>query len=289
MDLLAMDRALRETVYSPDSELLNLRALLQKMWADLLGSRDLAWRLFVRNISAKYRQSFFGYAWAFVPPIFTTVIWVFLNSQNILGISQTGIPYPVFVLTGMVLWQTFVESLHSPLRMLTQSKPMLAKINFPREALILAGVGQVFFNFLIRVLLLVAVIWWFKVPRHSSLWLVPLGVMALVGLGTVLGLLLTPIGMLYQDVDTALGYGTQALFFLTPIIYPIPENSWAGTLVKLNPVTPLLQSTRDWLTMGQTDQIYGFVWVSSITFALLIVGWIFFRIAMPHLISRMSA
>ena len=284
-----MERTLKETVYSPDSELLSFVKLLRGMWRDLLSSRDLAWRLLVRNISAQYRQSFLGYAWAFVPPIVTTAIWVFLNSQKILGIEDTGIPYPVFVLSGTVLWQTFVEALNSPLQMVTQAKSMLTKINFPREALILTGIGQIIFNFAIRALLLIIVIWWFGVSPHTSLLLVPFGVIALIGFGIALGLLLTPLGMLYQDVGKILGFGTHVLFFLTPIIYPVPQSSWAAILVKLNPVTPLLQTTRDWLTTGQASQLHGFYLVCAISLVLLFAAWVLFRIAMPHLISRMSA
>lgn len=284
-----MDRPLKETVYSPDSELLSFRKLLRSMWSDLLASRELAWRLLVRNISAQYRQSLLGYAWAFVPPVFTSLIWIFINSQNIMNIGDTRIPYPVFVLTGTVLWATFTESLNGPLQMVNESKAMLSKINFPREALILTAIGQVLFNFSIRALLLVFVIFWFDVPLHSSLLLVPLGVIALIALGIAIGLLLTPLGMLYNDVGRALSFGTQALFFLTPIIYPVPQASWAATLIKLNPVTPLLVSTRDWLTLGQASQLYGFTWVCLISVVLLFVAWVMYRIAMPHLISRMSA
>lgn len=115
-----MDRPLKEIVYSPDSELLSFGKLLRSMWSDLLASRELAWRLLVRNISAQYRQSLLGYAWAFIPPLFTAMIWIFLNSQRILGITDTGMPYPVFVIIGIVLWQTFTEALNSPLRMVNQ-------------------------------------------------------------------------------------------------------------------------------------------------------------------------
>ena len=284
-----MDRPLKETVYSPDSELLSFRKLLRSMWSDLLASRELAWRLLVRNISAQYRQSLLGYAWAFIPPIFTTAIWIFLNSQNILGIGETGMPYPVYVLTGTVLWQTFVEALNSPLQMVGESRAMLAKINFPKEALLLTGIGQVLFNFAIRVLLLVVVYWWYQVPLQGGILLAPLGVLALISFGTMLGLLLTPLGMLYQDVGRGLAYAAHALFFLTPVIYPVPQASWAASLIKLNPVTPLLQSTREWLVTGQATQVGGFVAVSLITMIMLFVGWVMYRIAMPHLISRMSA
>jgi lipopolysaccharide transport system permease protein len=280
---------LKETVYTPDSELLSFGKLLHSMGTDLLASRQLAWRLLVRNISAQYRQSLLGYAWAFVPPVFTSLIWIFLQSQEVLGVGDTGMPYVVFVITGTVLWQTFTEALLGPLQMVNESKSMLTKINFPREALILAAVGQVLFNFAIRALLLVLVMAWYQVPPTAGLLLAPLGVLALIGLGTTLGLLLTPLGMLYQDVGRGLPFATQAWFFLTPVIYPVPRASFAGALIELNPVTPLLVSTRDWLITGQASLLLGLLWVSATTVALLFAGWILYRIAMPHLISRMSA
>jgi len=284
-----MDRPLKETVYTPDSELLHFGALLSSMGRDLLASRELAWRLLVRNISAQYRQSLLGYAWAFVPPIFTSLIWIFLQSQKVLGVGDTGMPYIVFVITGTVLWQTFVEALNSPLQMVNESRSMLTKINFPREALLLAGIGQVLFNFMIRALLLVAVMLWFQISPHASLLLAPLGVAALILLGISLGLLLTPLGMLYQDVGRGLGFLTAAWFFLTPVIYPVPTASFAATLIELNPVTPLLVATRDWLVIGSTHLWPAFLWVLGVSLVLLLVGWIQYRIAMPHLISRMSA
>jgi lipopolysaccharide transport system permease protein len=284
-----MDRPLKETVYSPDSELLSFGKLLRSMWSDLLASRELAWRLLIRNISAQYRQSLLGYAWAFLPPLATTAIWVFLQSQKVFNVADTGMPYVVFVLVGTVLWQTFVEALQAPLQMVEQSKSMLTKINFPREALLLTGIGQVIFGFLIRVLILVPVFWWFDVTVREGALLALLGVLSLILLGTTIGLLLTPLGMLYQDIGRSLVFGTQALFFLTPIIYPVPQASWAGVLINLNPVTPLLQSTRDWLVVGWTSHEQSFCWVTGISLVLLFVSWVVYRIAMPHLIARMSA
>jgi lipopolysaccharide transport system permease protein len=73
------------------------------------------------------------------------------------------------------------------------------------------------------------------------------------------------------------------------VIYPVPKATFAGALIELNPVTPLLVSTRDWLITGQASLLPGFLWVSAVTLALLFAGWVLYRIAMPHLISRMSA
>jgi lipopolysaccharide transport system permease protein len=198
-------------------------------------------------------------------------------------------PYPVFVLTGTVLWQTFVDALNSPLKVVTESKSMLAKINFPREALILAGLGEVLFNFMIRILLLVGVFVWFHLSVPATVPLVLPGVLALIVLGLMFGILLTPLGVLYNDVGRSVMIFTQFWFFLTPVIYPLPKSGIASTLAQLNPVTPVLLTVREWLTLGSTSHLAGFMVVTGFAVIFLMFGWLLYRIAMPHLIARISA
>jgi hypothetical protein len=57
------------TVFTPDSSLASPAKMLREMWRDLLASRELAWRLAVRDISAQYRQAFLGILWAFILPL----------------------------------------------------------------------------------------------------------------------------------------------------------------------------------------------------------------------------
>ncbi|MDY6955026.1 MAG: ABC transporter permease, partial [Thermodesulfobacteriota bacterium] len=211
-------------VYTPESKLRSPLIMATEMWRDLLASRELAWRLMVRDISAQYRQSFLGIFWAFLPPIAMALVFVVLNSRKVINIAETNIDYPAFAMFGTVLWQVFVDSLNAPLKVVTAAKPMLAKINFPKEALILSGLGQTLFNLSIKLLILVAVFVIFKIPLT---WGVPLSILAIVDLvllGTMFGLLITPVGVLYTDVAQGLSLITGLWFFVTPVVYPPPEN-----------------------------------------------------------------
>lgn len=283
------NRSSRVTVYTPESNLRDIRCLITNMMEDLLASRGLAWRLLVRNISAQYRQTLFGYLWAFLPPLFSLAVWVYLNSQKVINVSDPGMPYPLFVLTGTVLWQTFVDALNSPLKLVNESRSMLAKINFPREALILAGLGEVLFNFVVRILLLTGIFIWFHMVPPLTILFVPLGVLVLVLLGLMFGILMTPFGVLYMDVSRGVVIFTQIWFFLTPVIYPMPTNGLSAVMARLNPVAPILTTTREWMTIGVSTQIGGFWLVSLLTLIFLLFGWVLYRIAMPHLIARISA
>ena len=206
-----------------------------------------------------------------------------------MNIGSTTIPYPAYVMLGTLLWQVFTDALNTPLRQVTTSKSMLAKINFPREALILTGLYEVLFNFSIRMILIIPVFVWFQIPLHPTIFLAPFGILAMILLGLAIGILICPLGILYEDVGRSLTILTSLWFFLTPVVYP-PPTQWPFSLVSLiNPVTPLITTTRDWLTLGGASQVPVFCFVLGGTLVLLFAGWMFYRLAMTHLIERMSA
>lgn len=278
-----------EIVHTPESLLKHPLKLLKQMRQDLLASRELAWQLMVRDIRAQYRQSLLGIAWAFLPPIITAIGFTLANEAKVINIQATNIPYPAYVIFSMALWQTFVEALNGPIQAVTLAKPMLARVNFPREAIILAKLGEVFFNFAIKLILIVVVFIWFRVPVSWTVILAPVALIHLVMLGTLIGILLSPLGALYQDVSKGLTMATGFWLFLTPVVFPVPKEGMFGLLVRLNPVTPLLVTTRELATTGIVSDSLSFWIVSIITIIGLLLTWIAFRLAMPYVIERLSS
>ena len=283
------NRELPIVVYTPESRLHFPILMVREMWRDLLASRELAWRLIIRDISAQYRQSLLGVLWAFLPPIATALVFIILNSRKVINISETNIPYPAFVMFGTVLWQVFVDSLNAPLKAVTASKALLAKINFPKEALILSGIGQTLFNLSIKLLILVMVFIIYKLPLGWGVPLSLLAVLVLVLLGTALGLLITPIGVLYTDIAHGLMVVTGLWFFITPVVYPSPVNFPFSLLAVLNPVSPILVGARDLATQGVLHNPVPFFAVTLLMFVMLFVTWVVYRLAIPILVERMSA
>lgn len=276
-------------IYTPESMLRHPVDLLKQMWRDLLASRELAWRLMVRDISAQYRQSFLGIAWAFLPPIVMATSFTIASNAKVINVGVTDIPYPAYVMFSTALWQTFVEALNAPVQAVTSAKPMLARVNFPREALILAKMGEVFFNFAVKLILIVALFIWFRIPVGWTVILTPVPLIHLILLGTFIGILLAPLGVLYQDVSKGLTLITGFWLFLTPVVYPVPKDGTFGFLVQMNPVTPLLVTTRELATTGVVSEPYGFWVVSTLTLVGLVLTWVVFRLAMPFVVERVSS
>lgn len=274
------------TIYTPESGIKRPGQLIGSMIRDLANSRELSWRLFRRNFSAMYRQSLLGFVWALVPPLLTALVWIFLNGQRIVNIENPGIPYPAFVLTSVLLWSVFAQSLVSPITSVMQGKSIIVKINFPRESLILAGLIQILFDFLVKLVLIIAVLLIFDVSPANTVWIALFGVCSLMVLGLAIGMILLPIGMLYGDIQKIIMAITPFWMLLTPVIYPAPRSGMATLLNDYNPVSPLLSSTRDWIFFGHTDFVVPFLWITGASLLLLLTGFILFRLAMPMIIER---
>ncbi|HHP7243213.1 MAG TPA: ABC transporter permease, partial [Elainellaceae cyanobacterium] len=105
-----------KVVHTPDSFLKHPVSLARAMWLDLMASRELAWRLMVRDISAQYRQAMLGVLWAFVPPIVMAAGFTLASNANVISVGDTNIPYPAYVMFGTSLWQTFVEAASGPVQ-----------------------------------------------------------------------------------------------------------------------------------------------------------------------------
>lgn len=283
-----LSKDLPTIIYRPESRLRHPLQLFKEMWQELLNSRELAWQLLIRDISAQYRQSLLGILWAFIPPVVTAVGLTFLKEARILNIGQTNIPYPVYVLFSMTLWGTFTDALNGAMSCVRKAKGMLAKIRVPSEAFILANLGQIGVNFGIQVVLVALLFIWFHVEVSWTVILAPVALIHLVMFGTGVGLILGPLAALYSDVSRSVGFIIRFWIFVTPVLYPIPKQGLWATLVKLNPVTPLLVTVRELTTTGVVTQPVGF-WVASlIALIVLLVGWIWYRLAMPFIVERAS-
>jgi lipopolysaccharide transport system permease protein len=258
------------------------------MWRDLLSSRELALRLAQRDIKAQYRQAFLGILWAFFLPFANTVTWIFLSYAGIVRVSEVGLPYPVYVFIGTMLWAIFMDALNGPLQRVNAAKAMLSKLNFPRESLILSGLYQTLFNASIKIVLILGFMIVMGVRPGWTTLLFPIAIAALLLVGTAVGLLLTPVGVLYSDVGRATPLVLQFTMYVTPVVFPMPKEGWTATLFQWNPLTYLIVTGRDWLTGNRTEHLLAFFAISGVALVLLLVAWMIYRIAMPILIERMG-
>jgi lipopolysaccharide transport system permease protein len=279
---------LETKVYQKENNL-RLGRLLKDSLSDLISSRFLARQLAFRDIKAQYRQSFLGIFWAFASPLATAFVWIFLNSSGTIRLSDTGIPYPVYAFTGTLLWSIITESINSPISSTNASKSIISKINFPKEALIVSGIYKLLFNTSIKVILLFFFLVFFGIGFHWSLLWLPLVILGAILFGTTIGLLLTPIGLLYKDIGKMISFGLQFLMYASPVVYAIPKDGIMKLVMEYNPLTPIILTARD-VAVGMTPEFIGyFLIVIGTCIPLLFLALVIYRISIPVIVERLSA
>ena len=284
-----MDPSDKITIYSTEQGGQSIFRLLAEIFRSLPDAHELAQRLFKRNIKAMYRQSVLGVFWALLPPLVTAGVWIFLRSSNVANLGETSVPYPVFILTGTLLWQMFSESVNAPIISVNSNKSILVKINIPREALLLSGIYNLLFNLVIKLGLLTVIYIYFRQELSLNMLLAPLGIAAIMVLGFSLGLLLVPIGMLYTDIQKGIALMLPFLMYLTPVIYPMKTEGLFGVMMKLNPMASLITETRNWLTLQPTYDLGIFVTIFVSSLFLLVFGLVIYKISMPMIIERIGS
>jgi lipopolysaccharide transport system permease protein len=275
-------------IYSPESLLRSPAKLVLHVLTDLWKARELIWILFMRDLKATHRQSVLRYAWIFIPSLTTTAVWLFLSSQNIVQVADTPIPYPAFVLVGTMLWTTFSSALTQPLVSFNSSKPVFTKLKVPPEAFIAAGMATVLFDFLVRLVLIIPMFFILRIAPPATALLFPVAVICLFLLAAALGIVLVPLGGLYQDIGRAASTLVGFLMYLAPVVYVPPRSGWSATVIRWNPVTPVIMAGRDWLTLGASDYAAAMFLVAGISVVVLLASVLILRVVMPHLVARMG-
>ncbi len=291
--ILAGDGVMRETVYTADAIYRSGWHVWGQMLRDVVRSRDLIWRLFMRQWAGQFRQTWLGYFWAVFPTLVAVAAFVLLR-RNVLPKFQTAIPYVAYAMWGMSAWQLFSTSFQSSMNALQEGGNMVARINFPKECLVFASIGKCIFSFILRLGVFATVVAWYYIRRDAERWdipwtvlvapfsLLPLLLLA-VGLGMIFAVLMTVAGDVGPVVPMALQFGV----FVTPgVMFPAIEK-WPYILLSiLNPVSAIIQGSQELLATGSMTHgdYYGIMSVFSVL--VFLVGWRFLRLAMPRIAER---
>lgn len=274
-------------VYTPD-RILKIGFLegWREMFLSLLQSRELIWRLFLRDFSAKYRQSLLGVLWAILNPIIIVGVFVFLNRAGILNIEETKVPYPVFALIGLSIYGLFSTGLSVSANSIVGAGPMVVKINFPKISLVISSFGQALVEFAVRLLLLVVVFIVFGVVPMWTTVLFPLAVIPILLLTLGIGCFLSLLTGIFRDTVHVVSLFTTFLLFLTPVLYPPPKAGLFVILNTWNPLSHLIIGCRDLILLGNMSNQGGFLWSSVFSVIVSLVSWRVFYLAETKIAER---
>lgn len=246
---------------------------IQEIWR----YRELLYFFVWRDLKVRYKQTAVGVAWAIFQPFMAMVVFsVFFG--GLLKVPSDGVPYPIFVYTGLLFWQFFSASLGGVSGSLISNQAIVTKVYFPRLVLPLAVIATNLVDFSVASIVLVGLMFYYGfVPHLSGLLVLPLLLIITYFAALGGGLFLASINVKYRDVRYILPYFLQMLLFVTPVIYPSSIAGAYSWILAINPMTGVIKAARaavlgtepiNWFLLGLS-----FIAVS----VLLVIGVLMFK------------
>lgn len=255
----------------------------------------LTWTLAVSDFKLRFFGSFLGYFWQLARPLaLFGIIYVIFSEFVKLG---EGVQfYPVVLLGGLVLWTFFIESTSSAVTSLVDRESLVRKVRFPRLVVPAAVTLGATFNLALNSVVVLI----FAIVSGVGLHLKQLEIPVLVGLIVLYGfgwsMLLSALYVRARDIKPIWDVAGQAMFYGTPILFPIEIVSveWARQLLMMNPIAMVVQQFRhaaiDPSAPSAAEVAGGLAWVAiptAFALAVLIAGWLTFRYMAPRLAEEL--
>ena len=234
---------------------------------NFLKYRYLLKELVVKNIKLQYRNSVLGMFWTFLQPLLTMVVLAIVFSNLFGRDSSQVVNYPVYLLSGRLLYEFFTQSTKRAMRSIRSNASIIKKVYVPKYIYPLSMVISTFVTFLISFSVLAVVIIFFNIIGKNPVPItyniiyavIPVIIMFVFSLGV--GMFLGTLNVFFKDIENFYDVFTLLLFYLTPIVYTVDrlgfaKDSWQNTLLKINPLYGMIEMFRAAVLHGDNFTAY---------------------------------
>ena len=244
--------------------------------SELWRYRELFYFFTWRDIKIKYKQTVLGFLWAIIQPVLMMVIFTFFFGQA-LNIPSQNIPYPVFVFSGLLLWNLYATGLSSSANSMVANAHIIKKIYFPRLIIPVSSVLVALFDFFMAILIFFVLLVYYQQPVGlNAIWMWPCAILITIIATLGPGAWIAALNVKYRDFRYVIPFLIQVLFFLTPVIYPINilEHEILRYAVAISPMYAAIELFRIPI-VSQTPDL-GLIGISLVSTILLFVGGLFY-------------
>jgi lipopolysaccharide transport system permease protein len=228
---------------------------LGEMWQ----YRELFYFFTWRDIKVKYKQTALGFLWAILQPLVMTALLSFSLGSIISSYGKLTIPYPLFVMSGLVIWNIFSAGLANAGNSMVTNANIIKKIYFPRLIIPISAVIVSLFDFLMAFIVFIGMLVYYHDQFSLNLLLFIPVLLVSVFITSIttfgMGTLLAALNIKYRDFRYIIPFMIQALMFVTPVIYPVSiiSKPVLKYLVACNPMYGAVELFRYSIVQGPLD------------------------------------
>lgn len=250
-------------------------------WQDLWRFRELFYILSWRDIKVRYKQTSIGIAWAIIKPLLTMLIFTFIFG-NVAGMqAQVTVPYAILVSAGLLPWQFFSTAFSEASNSLIVNQNLISKVYFPRIIVPASAVITSFIDFLISLVILLALMIYYQFVPPIQLLYLPLFIALLLLTSLGIGLYFTALNVKYRDFRYVIPFIVQLGMYISPVGFStnlLIEKVGINfkNLIYLNPMTGIIDGFR-WCILGEPMYWQGFAISITVVFLFSYIGIFYFR------------
>lgn len=265
-----------------DSERVTLirpqRRLISFGFGDLWDYRDLLYLLVWRDVKVRYKQTVVGLLWTVMQPVVTMVVFTIILSKGA-HLQSGGIPYPILTYTGLLPWTFMSTALTASTTSIVAGQALVTKVYFPRLLIPIGPVLSGLVDFCAGLSVLVALMIYYHVSVGWTILLAPVFVIFAIVVAATAGIWLSALNVRYRDVQYAVPFLVQLLFFISPIAYStVIFPQWLRPYLGINPIAGVVTGFRWSLIGGHAGQVGDIIFASlGVSVFILLAGIAFFR------------
>ena len=249
--------------------------MMRKYLHTLFRYRFLLWELVKKSIKLKYRRSYLGIIWSLLEPLLEMIVLTIVFGTLFGNSDKT---FPIYILTGRLLYSYFSQGSRSALSSIRINAPMIKKVYVPKYLYPVSSVLSNFIIFGISLIDLVGVCFFLKLyPTKQIIWIwVPLGLLLMFTLGA--SMILATLGVFFRDLEYLWSVALMMLMYTCAIFYQ-PEKLLASDyswVLNYNPLYCIIALFRDSI-YGRILNKQMILYVLGISIILLVVGIFFFH------------
>lgn len=247
-------------------------------WKELKEFRELILFLSWRDILIRYKQTAIGVLWSTIRPLLLTIALTIVFGKLANFSQDQAIPYPLIVLSGLLPWFFFANTLSDSVEGIVRNQAIISKIYFPRLILPLSSTLVTFLDFIISFFLFAAAMLYYQIMPgwHCLLFPCFLGLLFVLSLGA--NLWISALTVRYRDFRHIVPFAVQFGLYITPVGFTsgvIPAQ-WQLEYA-LNPLVGIIDGFR-WTLLNSTDIHFSSIIISFVmSTGIFLSGLTFFR------------
>jgi lipopolysaccharide transport system permease protein len=260
------------TVYNKDTR---IKSSIIEAFIDVFRNawsfRWLIWTNIKKDLTAPYKQSFFGILWSFIIPIIPITAYILLGYMNVLSV-RGGMPFPVYIMVGMTSWSIFAGGVRSLINKIEGQRTVITKIKVPFIVFVLSSFGMVCSDTLIRFIFVVMSFALYKIIPSWHILFLPIVVLPIVLLSFGVGVILSFLNVVIKDIrniaNMLLTYG----MFFSSVIFPMPTSGVLGKANLINIPNHFVVAIRDFMVVGRIRNTEEYLFATFVSLVLFIIS-----------------